>query len=421
MQKIVPIAVLSFLLLSSDIKYQTHGQCFSPYLPGQQPGTSTIISKEQIKSRMELIQPYTKWIRTYGVTGGLEESGAVAHKLGLKVFAQAWLDSDPVTNNAEIANLIARANAGEMDVAVVGGEVLLREDLTESELIDFINQVKAAIPSSIPVTYNDTHEQYLEHPNIVNVVDFILVNYYPFWEGVNVEGALSSLNCMNYSVATAYPDKKIIVGETGWPSEGNAIGDAIPSTENAARFFKEFVSWARANSFEYFYFESFDEEWKESVEGSIGAHWGIWDKIGMMKEGMESVFRGETTEDTWTYTGGVGTPDIEFVTVPSVGSEDELTGIALHVNPCTHRVAVYIKVGDGWWTKPNFNNPLTTISYDGAWGTDIVTGGLDSQATMIAAYLIPSSYEPPLLDGEGVLPIELEENSLDSVVVDRNP
>ena len=56
------------------------------------------------------------------------------------------------------------------------------------------------------------------------------------------------------------------------------------------RYFNDFVSWARKNNAQYFYFEAFDETWKATNEGPQGAHWGIWDKDGNMKTGMETIF-----------------------------------------------------------------------------------------------------------------------------------
>ena len=47
-----------------------HGLCFSPYMENQSPGDQ--ISDEQIRRRMELIKPYTKWIRSLSCTDGNE-------------------------------------------------------------------------------------------------------------------------------------------------------------------------------------------------------------------------------------------------------------------------------------------------------------------------------------------------------------
>ena len=208
----------------------------------------------------------------------------------------------------------------------------------------------------------------------------------------------------------------MIVGETGWPSCGNTIYQAVPTPENAGSYFLNFVSWARAKNVSYFYFEAFDESWKATAEGPQGACWGLWDKNGNMKPGMGSIFAGSTMADNWT-----GGPDMAFIYVPPIGSTDDLKGQVWHVNPAGYGVAVYIKVGGGWWTKPTFANPLTPIPVSGSWTCDITTGGYDPQATEIAAYLVPNSYVPPRMEGQSSLPPELDQNAIAKTTAVRTP
>lgn len=48
-----------------------HGLCFSPYEEGQEPGDP--ISEGQIRRKLEIIAPYTKWIRTFSCTEGMSK------------------------------------------------------------------------------------------------------------------------------------------------------------------------------------------------------------------------------------------------------------------------------------------------------------------------------------------------------------
>ena len=100
-----------------------------------------------------------------------------------------------------------------------------------------------------------------------------------------------------------------------------------------------------------------------------------------------------------------GVPDLQFTSVPPIGSFDNLTGVVTGgINPELLAVAVYIKVGSGWWTKPYWNAPKTSIKSDGTWVCDITTGGIDSTATEITAYLIWRTTDPPSASG-GALPV----------------
>lgn len=389
------------------------GLNFSPYIDGQDPNLGSYVDEEQLLQRMGIIKSYTNWIRTFSSSNGLEKSGSIAHALGLKAALGAWIGKDLSANEQEIENLISSAQAGEADMLVVGSEVLLRGDLSETAIVDYINRVKLAVPE-LPVSYADVYSILLSHPNIVDSVDIILVNYYPYWEGISIEIAVSAIHEWHEQVAAISKGKQIVVSETGWPSDGDIVGRAVPSAENAAFFFLNFVSWAQTSSVDYFYFEAFDESWKASYGGPQGAHWGIWDKEGNLKPGMEAVFNGETIQDNWSnggIPGGPGDPIIEFTYIPSIGSFENLRGKVWHVDPSDHKVAIYTYVS-GWWTKPTFANPLTTINLDGSWITDITTGGNDEQASRIAAFLLPNGYNPPLMSGDEVLPDELDQNAV---------
>lgn len=405
------------------IEYKVCGLNFSPYMDGQNPNINPGVSEYQIRCRMKIVQNYTTWIRTYGSTDGLEHAGRIAHEMGLKAAVGAWLSKDLNANESQVQNLISAAKDGYVDIAIIGSEVLLRGDLTEDQLIGYIKRFKNAVPD-VPVTSADVYSVLLNHPLVMDNCDMIFVNYLPYWEGIDVDKAVAYLHARHQEVVARANGKEVIISETGWPSDGNQIGAAVPSLENACFYFLNFVSWACENNVRYFYFEAFDEAWKVVNEGPQGAHWGVWDKNGILKPCMKDVFEGKSIEDNWTcreIPGGQGEPGIEFTYIPPYGSDENLKGQVWHVDPDDYKVAVYIYVVNGWWTKPYWDNPLTVINCDGAWMCDIVTGGQDRIATKIIAYLLPSGYNPPSGRGESFLPQELEQNCAAWVLTTRIP
>ena len=404
------------------LAYQVYGLNFGPYEDGQDPNQGAVVSAAQIERRMRIIAPYTKWVRTFGCTRGLEYSGAIAHRLQLKIATGAWISADLAANEIELESLIREAQSGNVDLAVIGTEVLFRGDLPPADLTAYIRRFRLEVPN-VPVTTADTYSDLLDNPEVMAECDVILANYYPYWEGVDVKEAIARLHARHRRLVAAAAGKQVIVSETGWPSTGTTIADAAPSAENAAFFFQNFVSWARAEEVDYFYFEAFDELFKAAYEGPQGAAFGTWTSGGELKPGMQAVFDGEIMADNWTcgdIPGGTGTPAIELTAVPPIGSSEDLRGQVWHVAPGDYGVAVYIKVLGGWWTKPFWNNPVTSISCDGSWVCDITTGGSDPQATDIAAFLIPLTYTPPTAAWDGVLPAELYVNSVAYVEVKRD-
>ncbi|UPQ78043.1 MFS transporter [Flavobacterium azooxidireducens] len=268
------------ILYSETLNKGLHGLCFSPYVEGQQAGD--ILSAEQIKRRLDIIAPHTKWIRSFSCTEGNELIPEIAHQKGLKTVVGAWISNDRNRNEKEIETLINLAKAGLVDIAAVGNEVLHRNEISEQELITYLKRVKEAVPT-IPVAYVDAYYQFLDKPDLVSNCDVLLVNFYPFWEGVNNDYALSYLQNMLELTQTISMGKKIIISETGWPSKGDGVEKAIPSEINAMKYFVASQEWAKSNDLELFYFSSFDESWKVKQEGTVGTAWGIWDKNEKLK------------------------------------------------------------------------------------------------------------------------------------------
>ena len=258
-----------------------HGVCFSLYEDGQKPGD--IITEEQVRRRMEKIAPYTNWVRSFSCTEGNEFIPKIAHEFGIKTLVGAWLGDDSEINEKEIEGLIKLANEGFVDIAAVGNEVMYRKDLTEYELLDFIDRVRQAIPSTIPIGYVDAYYEFSIHPRITAVCDVILTNCYPYWEGCPIEYSFNHMKNMFESAKYAGNGKRVIITETGWPSQGGFLKGANASNENAMKYFIDSQNWSKENDIEMFYFSSFDESWKVGPEGEVGAYWGIWDKNENLK------------------------------------------------------------------------------------------------------------------------------------------
>lgn len=257
-----------------------HGLGFSPYIEGQEPGEE--ITEEQIRRRMEIIKPYTKWVRSFSCTDGNEHIPRIAHEMGLKTLVGAWLGTDDDINEKEIDAVIKVAKAGYADIVAVGNEVMYREDLTEEELLGFIARVKKELPD-IPVGYVDAYYEFENRPAIADACDVILANCYPYWEGCHIDYSLLYMKDMYQRALRAAKGKKVIISETGWPNKGQVFHGAEPSHESAVRYFINSQVWSASEDIEIFYFSSFDEPWKTGDEGDVGAFWGLWDKNEKLK------------------------------------------------------------------------------------------------------------------------------------------
>ena len=267
-------------LVRKILDAKIHGISFSPYTEGQGPGTE--VSEAQIRERLAIIQPYVKWVRSFSCKEGNEQIPRIAAENGLKNMVGVWLDDDLEQNEVEIANAIEIAKAGHADILAVGNEVLLRGDVSEDELLEYIRRVKEAAPDTL-VGYADAYFQFVDHPRVSEACDVLLANCYPFWEGCPADHALLYMKEMYRRVVNVANGKPVIISETGWPNIGTPTKGSVPSFENAIKYFVDTYQWAEQDGIEIFYFSSFDESWKVDAEGDVGAYWGLWDADGNPK------------------------------------------------------------------------------------------------------------------------------------------
>lgn len=250
---------------------------FAPFHRGQSPLVQVYPSPAQIESDLKAMSGRVKAVRTYTSLEGMEVVPRLAGKYGLKVTHSAWLGTRPVINAQEISALIDAANRYPDTVqrVIVGNEVLLRKDLTQRELVNYIRTVRSAVKQ--PVSYADVWERWIENPGLADEVDFITVHILPYWEDnpVGVARARRHISDVYDIVKARFPNKPILIGETGWPTDGRMRNDAAPGLVNHARFIATFLDLAREKGFDYNIIEAFDQPWKSILEGTVGKSWGM--------------------------------------------------------------------------------------------------------------------------------------------------
>ena len=251
------------------------GFAFSPFHKGESPQTGDYPTTAQIKSDLALAAKHTHNIRTYTVEGDLGQIPALAQGMGLNVTLGAWLDRHPEANAKELAKVVQVANANpDVKQVMVGNETILRGDQTVPELVSEIRSVEKQV--HVPVSTAEPWHVWLKHPELANSVDFITVHLLPYWEGVPEKIAVQDSMNRYEAVHKMYPNKKIVIGEIGWPSDGIDIGAARANNINQARFLRDFFNLAQQKHLDYFVMEAFDQPWKTSFEGRAAGYWGMF-------------------------------------------------------------------------------------------------------------------------------------------------
>jgi exo-beta-1,3-glucanase (GH17 family)/cellulose synthase/poly-beta-1,6-N-acetylglucosamine synthase-like glycosyltransferase len=253
---------------------KVRGFAYSGFRAGQDPTKGVFPTQEELAADMAQLAGLTNRIRTYtSIENGTVP--ALAREHNLRVTAGAWLDKREDNNLRELTALAKAVRENRnIDQAMIGNEAMLRGDLSVDQMIGYLKHARKAM--KVPVSTAEPWHIWLKHPELVKHVDFITVHLLPFWEGVPVDNAVEHVLMRYQELREAYPTKKIVIGEVGWPSRGDRFEGAEASPAAQARFVREFLDRTRDMKLDYFFMEAFDQPWKDIGEGRTGAYWGLY-------------------------------------------------------------------------------------------------------------------------------------------------
>ena len=266
------------------------------YAPFHEPGETPLdphafVSPARIDADLRALSERFDCVRTYSQGQGLSAVPGIAARYHMQVLMGIWLGRDPRANAEQVALGIATARKypAVLRGVIVGNEVLLRGELSSAEIAGYLREVRAALPASIPVSYADVWEYWLRHPELARSVDFVTIHILPYWEDQPVppERAIQHVEDVYAKVGQAFPGKRVMIGETGWPSAGRPRRDAVASRVNEARYLREFLRYAARVRMPYNVIEAFDQPWKRAQEGTVGGYWGIFDAQARPKFAMQ--------------------------------------------------------------------------------------------------------------------------------------
>ncbi|MBN2293345.1 MAG: PEP-CTERM sorting domain-containing protein [Pirellulales bacterium] len=270
-----------------------YGLCYGPYVQGQVPGDT--LPPGQIEDQLDIILPYTYWVRTYGCNEQLSVIPPLVRADGGRPLIGTWIRDTDAEDQIHRAFQVAECNPEPSDVVVIGNEEISSGNMQWYEMRDYIIYVvkpireeekKVCIPITIAEPWStifmpDTGTEIF--PELFDELDGpILANIFPFHEGCHIDDAIDQLKSTYTMICNANPHREIWIGETGWPSAGETVEEAVPSCENAARYLRDCLEWMREDpDVKLCYFAAFDEQWKAPPE--YQANWGVWYGDGNLK------------------------------------------------------------------------------------------------------------------------------------------
>ncbi|WP_407921072.1 glycosyltransferase family 2 protein [Aliarcobacter butzleri] len=261
----------NLITLKEDSFEKIESLSYSPY----EGYNKNLLSKQQIYDDVTMLENFTNKLRTYATL----EANAVLEATpdsNMPIDLGLWISGDHEQNHLEIKRAIKLLEKypNRINSVIVGNEVLLRADLDEVELfayVDFMRQF-----TKKPITVAETWDVWERVPDLAKHVDFLTIHILPYWEKIPID-RFNEFIIEKYSlVEKIHPNRKIVIGETGWPSHGYNNRSAVPSLKNQAMAIRGFVNLANEHGWHYNIIEAFDQQWKGYDEGNVGQYWGIF-------------------------------------------------------------------------------------------------------------------------------------------------
>ncbi len=271
---------------------------------------------------------------------------------------------------------------------------MLHGEMTPSVLRETIRYVKTRV--KVPVTYADVWEYWLRYREIADDVDFLTIHVLPYWENmpVRAKDAAAHVIAIQKQVALAFPGKEVLIGETGWPSNGRMREGALASRTNQARVVSEILDLAKRENIRVNLIEAYDSLWKREWEGTVGGNWGLFDGASRKLK----------------YPAGVAISDYPFWKLQMEGGMVlavlvfAAAGLALRRRPPTPRLACWIAVGISATTAGILLGVAANKMFYESYG---VGRWLDWGSLLAAAIAAPLLCAHALMSGRG-LPTFLE-------------
>ncbi|KAF4466526.1 murein transglycosylase [Fusarium albosuccineum] len=255
-------------------------------------------SQNNITRDVAVLGQLTNKIRLYGTD--CNQTQMLLHAIDrlelddVKVWLGVWLDKNETTNDRQLDqmwDILDEYGEKPFEGIIIANEILFREEMTISSLAKILDDTRTKLDKksiNLPVATSDLGDDWTSE--LAKDSDYIMANIHPFFAGVTAEEAASwtySFWENNNGQFWKSDKQKNIISETGWPTDGGKnCGSASSCTEGSVAgidelntFMEGWVCDALKNGTNYFWFEAFDEPWKEKFNEK-GKEWE--DKWGLL-------------------------------------------------------------------------------------------------------------------------------------------
>lgn len=248
------------------------GITYSPYTD-----SGSCKSSSQIKSDLASLSGYPV-IRLYGVdcdqVASVLQAKGSSQKLFLGIFDVSAIEGGVQT----IASAIEQYGSWDDVVTVsVGNELVNGGEATPSQVGQYVSSAKSALKAAGytgSVVSVDTFIAVINNPELCQYSDYMAVNAHAYFDKNTVASDAGKwvLEQIQRVSTTCNNEKTVVVTESGWPSQGETYGVAVPSKSNQKSAVE---SIAKTCGSATYLFTAFNDLWKADGAYGVEKYWGV--------------------------------------------------------------------------------------------------------------------------------------------------
>ena len=245
------------------------------YSPNNADGTCR--SASQVAQDLAQLTEYPT-IRLYGVdcnqVANVLQAKAASQKVFLGVFFVDQIQAGVDTMKAAIDQY------GSWDDVVsvsIGNELVNGGQATPAQVGEYIATGRAALQAagySGPVVSVDTFIAVINNPELCKYSDYMAVNAHAFFDKNTVAADSGEWLLQQIQRVWTACDgaKDVVITESGWPSQGQTYGVAVPSKENQRAAVSAITSVCGDSTY---LFTAFNDLWKADGEYGVEKWFGV--------------------------------------------------------------------------------------------------------------------------------------------------
>ncbi|KAG0673798.1 Glycoside hydrolase, 17 [Kluyveromyces marxianus] len=257
---------------SSDLGSGFQGITYSPY-----SSNGACKSAEEVASDIAALSSYGT-IRLYGVDCNQVENVFKAKAKDQKLFLGVYFMDQIEAGVKQIADAVSSYGSWDDVVAVSIGNELVNSGAASVETVgSYISTGRSALTGagySGPVVSVETFTALINNPGLCEYNDFVAVNAHAYFDqNTAAEDAGPWLmNQIERVWGACNGNKKVTITESGWPSQGQTYGKAVPSKENQQ---KAIESIKQSCGSATILFTAFNDYWKADGPWGVEKYFGV--------------------------------------------------------------------------------------------------------------------------------------------------